>query len=87
MNEVLLIPICNSTPSTKDPKPVNEVSDVKLDDELEALCQDTEYLLSDQDKKEVRHLLWPKWELFKLGRTLLVKYDINHHGRANETNS
>ena len=31
----------------KDPKPANEVSEVKLDDQFEALCQDTECLLSD----------------------------------------
>ena len=47
MNEELPIPTCNSTPTTKIPKLVNEVSEVRLDDELEALCQDTEYPLSD----------------------------------------
>ena len=53
MNEVLTIPTCNSTPTTKNLKPVDEVSEVRLDHELEGLCQDTEYPRFDQEKKKV----------------------------------
>ena len=54
---------------------------MRLDDELEALYQDIEYLLSDQEKMEVRILLLQNWEAFKtgstkLGRTSLVEQDI-----------
>ena len=80
MNESQLV--TPTTPTTKIPKPVNEVSEIRLDDELEALCQVPEYPLCDLEKKEVRHLLCQK-----LGRTSLVKHDINHHGRANQTKS
>ena len=59
----------------RTPKPENEVREVRLDDEIEALCQDTEYPLHDQEKMEVRHLLWQNWEVFKLGRTSLVKQE------------
>ena len=81
MNEVLPIPTYKSTLSTKY-KPVNEVSEVRLD---EALCKDTEYPLSDQERMKFRHLLWQNWTEFKLGSTSFVKHDINHHRRANET--
>ena len=36
--------------------------------------QNTPFLT--RKKMEVRHLLWQNWEVFKLGRTLLVKHDI-----------
>ena len=47
MNEYSESQLITPTPTTNEPKVINEVSEVRLDDELEALCQDKEYPLSD----------------------------------------
>ena len=61
--EVSLIMTCNPPITKVTTQPVNEV---RLDDELETLCQGIDNPFSDQEKTPVRQLLWQNQEVFKL---------------------
>ena len=77
--EVSPIATCDPPTTKMTIQPVNEVSEVRLDDELEILCQRIDYPLFDLEREQAIALV--ELGSFKTGstrlrRTRLVKHDI-----------